>query len=105
MIVPMTRSALARPAPAGRAGAEAESADAPEVPLDAVAQAVEERIAAQLARPATPRDLALVAKQQAFDEQLQLLAESARETNALIDLAMAQAKKEDERLAKYIEQI
>jgi hypothetical protein len=51
---------------------------------------------------ATAFDLALLARQQTFDLTVKQRAEDEREMNVLRDMAMAQLKKDDENMKKWI---
>ncbi len=54
---------------------------------------------------ASPFDFALVQHEQTFDLVAKLRAENEREANVLRDMAMAQLKKDDENLKKWIAMI
>ena len=62
--------------------------------------------AAGAPHPATPDgaafDLALLRQEQSFDLAVKARAESEREANVLRELAMAQLKKDDENMKKWI---
>ncbi len=51
---------------------------------------------------ATPFDDALLEHEQTFDLVVKLRAENEREANVLRDMAMAQLKKDDENMKKWI---
>jgi hypothetical protein len=51
---------------------------------------------------ATPFDDALLQHEQTFDLVVKLRAENEREANVLRDMAMAQLKKDDENMKKWI---
>lgn len=57
------------------------------------------------AAAASPFDFALVQHEQSFDLVAKLRAENEREANVLRDMAMAQLKKDDENLKKWIAMI
>jgi hypothetical protein len=60
---------------------------------------------ASAADDAAPFDFALVQHEQSFDLVAKLRAENEREANVLRDMAMAQLKKDDENLKKWIAMI
>jgi hypothetical protein len=53
----------------------------------------------------TPFDFALLRHEQTFDLVVKLRAENEREANVLRDMAMAQLKKDDENMKKWIAMI
>jgi len=66
---------------------------------------VDAALAQALARVSTPADSELAQQQQAFDQLMQQRTEQAREANAIRELGMAQAKKENEFLEEFIRMI
>jgi hypothetical protein len=58
-----------------------------------------------LARVSTPADAELAKQQQAFNQMLRVQAEQEREANAISDLIVAQAKKDDELMRAWIRMI
>lgn len=86
-----------RPATA-RASALAE----PEPPAGDPQSSEEPLLATALAKVKTPEDQELAQQQAAFDRMIAAQAESERETNAIRDLEMAQLKREDEFMKKWI---
>jgi hypothetical protein len=61
--------------------------------------------AAETADDAAPFDFELARREQDFDLVAKLRAENEREANVLRDMAMAQLKKDDENLKKWIAMI
>ena len=58
--------------------------------------------AARAGPDASPFDAALLQHEQTFDLVVKLRAENEREANVLRDMAMAQLKKDDENMKKWI---
>ncbi len=65
----------------------------------------EHRGAALLDEPPAPEELALLRRERSFDQVTQVRAEDEREANVLRDMAMAQLKKDDEIMKKWIAMI
>ncbi len=93
-VAPPPRKAL------GAAGPAHHAADA-SAPSDASA-AHSHHAAKDAADDATPFDDALLQHEQTFDLVVKLRAENEREANVLRDMAMAQIKKDDENMKKWI---
>jgi hypothetical protein len=93
------RPATARIPTAPTAATGANGGDADSVEAQA---ALDARVAALVARGATPEDEALEQQREAFDFVTRVRAESQREIDTLRDMAMEQMKQDDELLKKWI---
>lgn len=107
MYVQPSRPAIPqRATPAGRATGTAAAAEQPAADGAASEERLANAIADALAKnPPTAGDVALEERREAFDFMLRVRAEAERETNALRELAVEQAKHEDEFMRKWIAMI
>jgi len=104
-MIALTPGAPARPSAPSRGGTTTTATPDPTGDDDAVSAPMSDQLLAKALIAAQRAQAELDEKRMAFDEMLRARAEIERENNSLRDLAIEQAKRDDEYLKKCISMI